>query len=136
MLTRKAEEKDMVPAGDLARALDLYYPGLESDAVRVAEEAGRIVGLAVLKRHPDCLELCALGVDPAFRGQGIGGRLVGEMAEEARGDLYLGTVIPEYFRRLGFEPAGRTPRAFLVKRASGWCDGCEKEKCVVMIRKG
>jgi predicted N-acetyltransferase YhbS len=49
--------------------------------------------------------LAALIVVPEFRGQGLGSRLVRELAGEARRlgyrELYLGTDIPGFYTRLG-----------------------------------
>jgi GNAT superfamily N-acetyltransferase len=59
----------------------------------VAEEGGEVIGLVALKKQPDCLELCGLGVDPRFERKGVGKALV-EARAEARGDVCLVAVIP------------------------------------------
>ena len=48
----------------LAESLGLDYPGMESDRFWLAEEDGRAQGIVGLMKHPDCLELVALGVAP------------------------------------------------------------------------
>ncbi len=135
MLVREAGKSDLVSVLELARRLDLYYEGLELDRIWLAEEDGKTAGLAVLKRHSDCLELCSLGVDGPFRGQGTAARLIEEVERSVDGDLFLATVIPDYFQRLGFEAADGIPRAFIDKRNSSWCEGCDREKCVIMMKK-
>lgn len=135
MLIREAGKSDLVPVLELARRLDLYYEGLELDRIWLAEEEWKTVGLAVLKRHSDCLELCSLGVEGPFRGQGTAARLIEEVERSVDGDLFLATIIPGYFRRLGFEAAAGVPRAFIDKRNSSWCEGCDREKCVIMVKK-
>ncbi|MGZ5439126.1 MAG: hypothetical protein ACXWFJ_04710, partial [Candidatus Aminicenantales bacterium] len=62
MRIRKIRPGEAAPAVELARTLGLDYPSVESDPLWVAEEGGRTIGLVALKKHPDCLELCALGV--------------------------------------------------------------------------
>ncbi|NTV81970.1 MAG: GNAT family N-acetyltransferase, partial [Candidatus Aminicenantes bacterium] len=102
MSVRKAIPEDLRPAVRLAERLGLDYPGLEADPLWVAAaEDGRIVGLVALKTHPDCLELCALGVDPEQRGQGIAGKLVEALLAAAPGDVHLATVIPGFFETCG-----------------------------------
>ncbi|MBE0712772.1 MAG: GNAT family N-acetyltransferase [Candidatus Aminicenantes bacterium] len=119
----------------MARALGLDYPGMESDMIWVAEKAGEIVGLVALKKHPDCLELCGLGVDPGSRGKGLGKSLVETLMADVAADVHLATVIPEFFEACGFEKTGSVPATFPAKRKTAWCEGCPQERCTVMLRK-
>ena len=135
MRIRKIGPGEAAPAVELARRLDLDYPGLDADALWVAEEGGEVVGLVALKRHPDGLELCALGVDPARRGRGAAKALVEALMAEAPGDVHLATVIPAFFETCGFVRTAETPRAFLEKRETSWCEGCDRSRCTVMRRK-
>jgi len=108
---------------------------MEGDDFWLAEDAGRIVGLVALKKHPDCLELCALGVEPARRGEGIAKSLVGALVAAAGDDVYLATVLPAFFEACGFERTSRAPATFAEKRKTSWCDGCDTRLCAVMVRK-
>jgi len=135
MRVRKARSEDIPRAVALARQLDLDYPGLEADRVWVAEESGQIAGLVALKTHPDCLELCGLGVDSRLRGKGVGKALVEALLADAPSDIHLATVIPGFFEACGFERATDIPATFPAKRATAWCDGCSQELCTVMVRK-
>lgn len=135
MRVRKARKADFPRIIKLAKSLDLDYPGLEKDTFWVADEAGRIVGLVDLIRHPDCLELCSLGVDPGRRGQGIARALVEAVVADAGGDVHLATVIPAFFAGCGFARAAQAPATFAEKRKTSWCDGCDTRLCTVMVRK-
>jgi N-acetylglutamate synthase-like GNAT family acetyltransferase len=137
MPVRKALPEDLRPAVRLAESLALDYPGLEADPLWIAaSEDGRIVGLVALKTHPDCLELCALGVDPGYRGRGIARNLVEALWAAAPGDVHLATVIPGFFASCGFQIIKKDiPASFPAKRPTTWCDGCPRERCTVMIRK-
>ena len=135
MWIRKALPEDIPNAVALARKLDLDYPGLKADRLWVAEEAGRIVGLVALKKHSDCHELCALGVDPEHRGQGIAQALVEALMAEAPGVVHLATIIPGFFEACGFRATQDIPAAFPAKRKTAWCDGCPQELCTVMSRE-
>ncbi len=135
MRIRKVGPGEAVPAIELARKLDLDYPGMEADELWVAEDGGQIVGLVALKRHPDCLELCALGVDPARRGRGAAKALIEALMAEAPGDVHLATVIPAFFETCGFVRTAAPPRAFAEKRKTSWCEGCDQSRCTVMRRK-
>jgi len=137
MPVRKALPEDLRPAVRLAESLGLDYPGLEADPLWIAEaEGGRIVGLVALKTHPDCLEICALGVDPGERGRGIARALVEALMAEAPGPVHLATVIPGFFEACGFRTiADDIPATFPAKRLTAWCEGCPRERCTVMMRE-
>jgi N-acetylglutamate synthase-like GNAT family acetyltransferase len=135
MRVRKCRPEDVPRAFELAKSLDLDYPGMEADRLWVAEEAGEIVGLVALEKHPDCLELCGLGVDSRFRKKGLGKALVEALLANAPGDIHLATVIPGFFETCGFERASDIPATFPAKRKTAWCEGCPQERCTVMLRK-
>ena len=135
MRVRKAVSADIPFVLRLACDLGLDYPGLEEDVVLVADEGGRIAGSVGLRRHPDCLELVALGVDENARGKGIGGRLVRALLAEATEDVYLATIIPGYFVRLGFERTAAIPASLAARMGTAWCEGCSRELCAVMVRR-
>jgi len=135
MRIRKALPADLPAAVALARRLGLDYGGMEADPLWVAEDGGRIVGLVALKTHPDCRELCALGVEPDLRGRGTARALVEALMAEAPGDVHLATIIPGFFERCGFRALLRDiPATFPAKRRTAWCEGCPQERCTVMKR--
>ena len=135
MPIKKAVEADLPSIIELARRLELDYAGMEGDRFWVAEDAGEIVGTVGLKTHADVLELCALGVDAKHRGKGIAKSLVEAVCAATAADVYLGTVIPAFFEACGFSPVREVPRAFVEKRASAWCAGCDVRACRIMVRK-
>ncbi len=135
MQVRRSRPGDAAAAVRLAGKLGLDYPGIEYDTLWVAEEKGRIAGLVALKTHADCLELCALGVDPPFRGRGVAKALVEALMAEAPGDVHLATIIPGFFEGCGFHIIEEgIPATFPAKRRTAWCEGCPQERCTVMRR--
>jgi N-acetylglutamate synthase-like GNAT family acetyltransferase len=133
MPLRKAKKADFPAIVRLANKYSLDYSGMEADRFWVVEEGGRILGICGLKNHPECLELCALGVDERWRGRGWGERLVRAVLREAPADVYLATVIPGFFARFGFEKAAAVPGS-MVKKGE-WCAGCTPELCTVMVKR-
>ena len=134
MRVRKARKADFPQITRLARKYGLDYANMEADDFWVVGETGRIRGICGLKKHPECVELCALGVDEKWRYLGLGKQLVRAVVRNARGELFLATVIPDFFVRLGFERAEAVP-ASMVKKTE-WCAGCTPELCTVMVRRG
>jgi N-acetylglutamate synthase-like GNAT family acetyltransferase len=133
MKIRKAHPEDAPPIRALAASLGLDYAGMESDPAWCAEDGGRVIGSVRLIAHPDSLELVALGVDPAFRGRGLGRRLVRALLDETDGDVHLATIIPDFFARCGFVRIGSVPAGML--KDPSWCEGCDRTQCAVMVRK-
>ena len=133
MRIRSAKKEDFGGIIRLAEAYGLDYSDMESDAYWVAVDGKKIIGIIGLKRHPECAELCSLGVDEGFRGRGIGQRLVRALLKKAGGEIYLATIIPAFFQKFGFEKAPLVPASMIKK--SDWCLGCRRELCTVMVRK-
>lgn len=133
MPIRKAGRTDLPRVRELAESLGLDYPDMENDVFWVAEDGGRIVGVCGLKMHPDCMELCALGVDESARKKGTGRGLAGALLREVKGDVFLATIIPGFFEHLGFFRTSEFPLS-MAKRED-WCKACDRTLCTVMVRK-
>ncbi len=133
MRIRRARKEDWPQVVALAARLNLDYEGMDMDDFWVAVEGSRVAGICGLRRHADCLELCSLGVEEESRDKGVGTRLVMALLEETEGDIYLATVIPEFFKRLGFEEAPSIP-ASMIKKAE-WCLGCRPDRCTILFQK-
>ena len=132
MKIRKARASDLPGIRRLAESLGLDYPGLEDDRFWVAEEGRAIAGIVALKRRADCDELVALGVEPGGRRRGLGRNLVQALLDKAPSDVYLATIIPEFFERVGFVRAPSAPAG--LAKDPAWCEGCRKDRCVIMVR--
>ncbi|HZG76905.1 MAG TPA: N-acetyltransferase [Paenibacillus sp.] len=73
----------------------------------VAELDGRLVGCgALLRLGPDLVEIRSLGLDPAYKGQGIGNKIVELLEQQARElgipKLMALTYAVNFFERNGF----------------------------------
>lgn len=135
MRIRRAAPPDRASLRVFAEKLGLDYPGMDDDAFWLAEDGREIAGAVGLIRHPDALELVGLGVDERRRGAGLGRKLAAALLAETAGDVYLATVIPEFFARSGFAPAASVPASIAARMGTAWCDGCPRERCTVMVRK-
>ena len=133
MKIRKARREDGPRIRTLAASLALDYPGMESDPAWCADDGERIVGSVCLLSHPDSLELVALGVDPDFRGRGLGKRLVEALLGETAAYVHLATVIPDFFAACGFVRIDDMPAG--MRKDPSWCEGCDRSRCAVMVRK-
>ncbi|TCK20160.1 GNAT family N-acetyltransferase [Pseudonocardia endophytica] len=125
--TRRAESRDADAAARLARDAYRHYvdrigrepapmtadyaAAVDAATLWVAEDAGRIVGIAVLVDEGDHLLLENVAVDPASQGRGIGGVLLALADDEARRlghdriTLYTNVAMTEniaYYPRRGY----------------------------------
>lgn len=132
MRIRKAKNTDFPQILQLAERYNLDYSNMEADDFWVAEEQGKIRGICGLKKHLDCLELCSLGVEEKYRHQGLASQLVLALLQEMKGEIYLATIIPEFFEKFRFMKTDHVPSSMIKK--SDWCAGCSPERCRVMMR--
>lgn len=71
----------------------------------IAEYENEIVGIGQVKQYPGCEELGSLVTKKAYRGQGIGGKLIAALEELAGRPLYLlcASHNESYYLRFGYE---------------------------------
>jgi N-acetylglutamate synthase-like GNAT family acetyltransferase len=130
---RKAEKKDVAAIRGLIEQLDLAYPGQTFDNFWVAEENGKVVGIADLKESADIYFLSSVGTDAQHQRQGFASEFLKELLKGLKKDVYLYTIIPGFFSRLGFKAVTRP--SILPVREIFNCSECQPEKCVCMVKK-
>jgi ribosomal protein S18 acetylase RimI-like enzyme len=95
----------------------------EIGELREIEEGGAVAGYTWIEMRDRTLHVHALLLEPAFRGRGIGGRVLSELEDEFRGqidEIELG-VEPgnaralRLYERAGFERSGER-LGFLIMR--------------------
>jgi N-acetylglutamate synthase-like GNAT family acetyltransferase len=129
---RRAIGADEEGLRTLLEELSLVRPSLVVERFWVAEEGGAIVGAAHLEPVGDHLFVSSVGVRRAHERRGIATALLTRMFARSTRRIYLYTVIPAFFERLGFRVAP-VPRALPPRELFG-CDACERTKCVCMVR--
>jgi N-acetylglutamate synthase-like GNAT family acetyltransferase len=68
-----------------------------------------LVGFGRLRQYENCCEICTLGVLPECRRNGIGTAITKNLIEKATSDCYLVSIIPEFFKKMGFEETEHFP---------------------------
>jgi len=106
---RRATVGDQAGITALVRGARLNPRGLSWPAFVVAEDGGRLVGVAQLRRHPDgALELASLVVERAARGAGVATSLVDALLATEPGVVH--TIVDRryagHFERWGFTLVG------------------------------
>ena len=130
---RCANAGDVEAIRRLLEALSLVRPDFITDRFCVACDGDRVVGVAHVEDAGQAVFVSSVGVEACRQGRGIASGLLRWIARRCQRDLYLYTIIPDFFARLGFESVS-TPE-FLPQRALFGCETCEPDQCVCMLRR-
>ena len=130
---RLAQQKDQSAIIKLLKELNLYYTGLKFNDFWLAEENHQIVACLQLEQHENFLFLGSMGVKQNRQKQGIGKALIAASTKQANKDIYLYTIIPNYFSQYGFSVTNSFPNT-LPSKDRYECEYCHTDKCVVMVR--
>jgi N-acetylglutamate synthase-like GNAT family acetyltransferase len=109
---RPATQADQPAITAMVRAAGINPLNLHWPRFRVAEDAGRVVGVAQIKTHGDASrELASLAVAPDRQGEGIGAALIQHLLAQPEGQppLYLmcRNELEGYYTRFGFRRVER-----------------------------
>ena len=128
---RDSVASDRPAVVELLEEADLPTAGVSDflDRFVVAEEAGRLVGVAGLEVHGRDGVLRSVAVRPSMRGRGLGAALTDRVLEAARGSglrrVYLLTTTAEsYFPRHGFREIDRAEASPEVQRSVEFAEAC------------
>lgn len=102
-------EKDFASVAQYIGVLHLDNNDLHFSQFLVVKHKKQIIGFGRLRNYSACNELCSLGVIDPFRHKGIGTKIARALIEKASKAVYVVTVIPEFFRQLGFKKTGVFP---------------------------
>ncbi len=127
----KPEEESLVKA--LESKLDLAGVPLSFNETWVVEEEGGLIGLARLSDLGEAYFLSSVGILPEKRRLGLARQLLQTMLANRDKDVYLYTVIPEFFLRLGFVSAFAPP--FLPPKELFDCHLCQPERCCCLVKR-
>ena len=109
---RPAAQADQPLITAMVRAAGINPFSLHWPRFRVAEEGGRVVGVAQIKLHGDASrELASLAVVPDRQGEGIGGALIWHLLDQPEGQpplfLMCRDELQGYYARFGFRRVER-----------------------------
>ncbi|MCU0641896.1 MAG: GNAT family N-acetyltransferase [Candidatus Margulisbacteria bacterium] len=99
----------------------------------MAEVDGQVVGVVRLEEHEQFFFLTSLGVLPEHEKKGVASALLHFVLQERAKPVYLYTIIPDFFRRFGFQETA--PVTGLPAKKIYGCDRCYPGQCVVMVKR-
>ena len=133
MLIRPATSEDAPAIIKILKELDLYYQALIYKDFWVAEAAGEIIGTAQLEPHDDFVYLSSVGIKSNQQKHGAGRSFVEKLLLIIKQPVYLYTIIPDFFQKVGFK-IDQNPPANLPSKERYECEECFPDKCVTMVK--
>jgi N-acetylglutamate synthase-like GNAT family acetyltransferase len=130
---RLAQREDEPLIRELEKRLELEVAKLSATETWVIEEEGKIIGLAKLTDLGEAYFLSSVGVVPERRGEGLAKQLLQAVLVDREKDVYLYTIIPDFYYPFGFEISGILP--FLPPRDLFSCHSWQPESCLCMVRR-
>lgn len=110
-----AQETELIDIKRLAKKLDLDLEDIEHGQFITAKRGDKIIGFGRLRRYPECTEIATVGVVEEEQKEGIGRILVSELIKLGPSELYVTCVIPDFFKKFGFQMVKQYP-AVLQKK--------------------
>ena len=133
MLIRQAKKEDYPQIIKLISEIEQTYPGFEPNSFWVAETDNFIVGTVRLIEIGNFVFLESLASKQDHQGQGVAKKLLEESLKNIKKDIYLFTIIPDFFKKFGFEPISHIPTS-LPSKERYECQYCEPDKCKAMVK--
>jgi N-acetylglutamate synthase-like GNAT family acetyltransferase len=132
---RKAGKKDKDPVIKLTKEAGLFVPHMKTSDFFVAYRGENLVGVARLRTYKKYRihELSNVGVKDGWRKAGIGSMIVSKLIDAAKYDMYLNTVNPGFYEKLGFISTNEIP--VVMKKKKTFCKTCDKTQCKTMVKK-
>lgn len=141
MKIREATKRDLDSVESLLSANNLPLDGVKENFSNfvVAEEKGEIAGAIGLEKFGSVALVRSAVVSPAYRGSGVGRRLVERLLEGAEKEgieelFLLTTTAEKYFPRFGFAPTTRSAVPAALKASAEFQGACP-DTAVVMTRR-
>jgi N-acetylglutamate synthase-like GNAT family acetyltransferase len=118
IFVRQAQESDIEKIKPYIDEYGLDNEDLDYRRFYIAIINNKLAGFGRLKQYDDVYELATIGVIKKFRRNGIGKKIIKELICVAPSkEIWLTTIIPEYFEQFGFVEDDNIPDEILLKCA-------------------
>ena len=112
---QNASNDDFIIIKKLIQLYELDNRNMFPSQFLVAKKNIQLLGFGRIKKHKNCDELCSLGILRVNRNKGIARFLVETIINMATQPIYVVSVIPDFFHRLGFETVNVYPAEIAEK---------------------
>lgn len=112
---KKPDSREFEEVKKMVQEFWLDNDAMQPEQFRILTDGNQLVAFGRLRENEDATELCTMGVARQFQKKGFGEKMVNTLLGEAKRDVYLVTVIPDFFKKLGFEFAEEYPGSIRKK---------------------
>lgn len=111
-----ADESDIEKIIPYIEEYQLDNENLVTHEFYIVKINDKIAGFGRFKQYDDIFEIASIGVLESYRGFGIGKKLLNKIISAIPSlEIWIATVIPEYFKQFGFTEDDNIPDAILFK---------------------
>ncbi len=116
-ILRKAGDIDIEKVKPYTEELNLDSEDLDPEKFYIAEKDGNLAGFGRYKNYENTHEISTVGVLKNYRNSGVGRIIIEKLIETAalEDEIWLTTVFPAYFTKLGFKISGNIPQQLVLK---------------------
>ena len=116
VFVRPALESDIEKIKPYIEEYGLDGENLDNQQFYVAEVGCELAGFGRFKRYGEVYELATLGVLENYRRNGVGKKIVEKLMYAVPSEeIWITTIIPEYFEQFGFIEDDNIPDEILLK---------------------
>lgn len=116
LLLKAPTDEDFELIRKYIHTFELDDRGLKKEEFLTAFDQRELRGFGRLRKHPDCTELCSLGVVTPHRNKGIGKAITTELIrQEPHTEIYVVCIIPNFFTAFGFKEVSTYPPSIQQK---------------------
>lgn len=120
LLLKTPSDEDFELIRQCIHAFELDERELKKEEFCAAVEQQELRGFGRLRQHPDCTELCSLGVITPHRNKGIGKAITAALIrKQPYTTIYLVCIIPHFFTPFGFKEVSSFPAS--IKEKLDYC---------------
>jgi N-acetylglutamate synthase-like GNAT family acetyltransferase len=117
--TRQPDDREFEEIKKLVGEFWLDNRNMLKKQFRIVLYKGKLAGFGRIRENDDATELCSLGVIKELRLKGLGKAMVKALVATVKTEIYLVTVIPEFFSKAGFKETKKYPES--IKRKERLC---------------
>ncbi|MFH1761002.1 MAG: GNAT family N-acetyltransferase [bacterium] len=132
---RQAGQDDLATITTLLNYFGFSYDSKSYDEFYLAEDNSSPIGIIQYEAYPDFYFLSSLGVIKQNQGHNIGSQLINKVVNKNDKNIYLFTIIPEFFKKFGFSHIPNPPSHVLNLKNPKECVECQPDKCVCMVKR-
>jgi len=121
VIIREPNDAELIHIKSFLKEYGLDDSGISKEQFKILLYNNEIAAFGRLKKHNDCIELCSVGVVKEYRGKGLGEAIVKNLLSEVKQDVYLVTVIPGFFNKMGFKEIKEYPISLKYK-SENFCE--------------